>query len=403
MSEILSEFEQYQNALDNSTIVLKVDAGGIIKFANSEFCKASGFLASDLIGQKRDIIKLKDENPDKMDEIWKIVAKKRIYKGVLCYEGENHDFYLDTTITPILGANGEVIEFVEISRDVTELFLKRAELKLINSQLQDMVEAQTQKLLNLNKNLESKVKEEVEKNEQKTRIMFQQSRLASMGEMIGNIAHQWRQPLSELGIDLFKMKQNRDDAVKFNEAYEHAKLVIKGMSNTIEDFRSFFNVNKEREIFYAKDVVRDAFVMMIGSLKKEKIKLNIDVKNDAKLYGFKSELTQVFTNLIANAKDALKPQNIRDKFIQITILESQNEAIIVVYNNASKIDKENLYKIFEPYFTTKHQSQGTGLGLYMSKMIVEHMNGKIAAKNRNNGVEFTIKFPIYKEEKVGNE
>lgn len=401
-----SQLRQYQLAIDTSTIVSRADIYGRITFVNDEFCRISKYSKKELIGQNHHIIRHPDVSPEVYTKIDKMLMEKKIYKGIMKHIAKDGSvFYLNTTMMPILDEENEILEFMAIRHDITDeillnkkLVATQNELKKLNLSLENEVKSQTQKLINLNRDLQTRVKEEIKKNEEKTQLMFQQSRLASIGEMIGNIAHQWRQPLSELGIDLFKMKQNFANEEKFKQAYEHAKLVIKNMSNTIDDFRTFFNPNKEKDKFHISESVKEAANMLVGSLKKDNIKLNLNIKKDSEIYGFKNELTQVFTNLIANAKDALNSSNIKEKIIQITIIEAQDTAIVAVYNNGAKIDKKIIYKIFEPYFTTKFESHGTGLGLYMSRLIIEKMNGEIYAKNRNTGVEFDIKIPIYKEE-----
>ena len=407
MNENELRLKQYQTAIDANTVVLRADIHGVVTFVNDEFCKITHYLPDEILGQKYTCIKHPSTPNSVYDKIAKFMLKRCTYKAIMKHLAKNGEtFYLNEIIMPILNEAGQIDEIVAIGHDVTESFVlyeklikAQNELKELNLSLENKIEAQTRKLVNLNRDLEARVREETKKNEEKTHIMFQQSRLASIGEMIGNIAHQWRQPLSELGIDLYKMKQNVANEIKFVEAYEHAKLVIKSMSNTIDDFRTFFNPNKEKEIFLISESVRDATMMLNGSLKKDEVKINIDIKKDAKIRGFKSELTQVFTNFIANALDALNSSQIRHKFIQITILSAKNEVIVVVYNNGAKIPTDIIYKIFEPYFTTKYKSHGTGLGLYMSKLIVERMNGKINVKNRNTGVEFDVRIPIFEDGK----
>ena len=248
--------------------------------------------------------------------------------------------------------------------------------------------------------MEKRVEEEIAKNEQSSRIMFRQSRLASMGEMMANIAHQWRQPLSELSIDLFKMKQNLGNESEFLVTYEHAKQVIKNMSNTIDDFRNFFNANKPIENFLVSSCVDDAMTMLKGTLDRNDIKIDVKSQKNVFVYGHQSELTQVFMNILVNAKDALKNSEIKNKKIQISIKSNDKFAIIDIKDNAEAIKDDIMERIFEPYFTTKHKSSGTGLGLYMSKMIVEHMKGEIIAENLKNWVNFKIILPLAKEENV---
>ena len=248
------------------------------------------------------------------------------------------------------------------------------------------------------------MREEVEKNREKDRILFQQSRLASMGEMIANIAHQWRQPLSELNITLYKMNklyrlQNEGKGIEFEDSYAHAKKIVSKMSETIEDFRHFFSPDRQSEVFALSHVANEAMDIMRGTLEKNEVTIELNIKKDANIRGYFNEFSQVLINLINNTIDAFSNNKIKNRLIYIEIdTLGLGDAIIKVCNNAGGIESTILDKIFEPYFTTKHASAGTGLGLYMSKMIINNsMQGFIVAENCNDGVCFTITIPSVKE------
>lgn len=268
----------------------------------------------------------------------------------------------------------------------------------LNSLLEQKVVEQTKKLIDLNKNLEQRVLQEVAKNEEKTKLMFQQSRLANMGEMLANIAHQWRQPLNELSIDLFRLKQavNTPNS-EFLDIYDHSKTVIKGMSNTIEDFRNFFNSNTKKESFLVSSAVEDAAIMLQRTLEKDGIKLDFSYDKNIFLTGYKNELAQVFVNLFTNARDAFREINIDNKLIKVSVKQSKGFVILKIQDNAGGIKEDIKDKIFEPYFTTKHPIVGTGLGLYMNKKIIEKFNGDISVHNVKFGTCFEIKIPTLVE------
>ncbi|MBR2157081.1 MAG: PAS domain-containing sensor histidine kinase [Campylobacter sp.] len=406
MKKTQAKLKQYQDAIDASNIVSKTDINGIITFVNDEFCKISGYSRQELIGSPHNIVRHPDVKKSVFKKLWETILAKKVYKGIVKnLSKDGKAFYLNATIIPILDDNGEIEEFVAIRHDVTNVILLnehltqlRVELNELNQSLENKVKEQTKELTILNANLEKRVEEKIAKNEQSSRIMFRQSRLASMGEMMANIAHQWRQPLSELSIDLFKMKQNLEDKDEFLDTYEHAKQVIKNMSNTIDDFRNFFNANKPVENFLVSSCVDDAMVMLKGTLDRNDIKIDVKSQKNVCVYGYQSELTQVFMNILVNAKDAFKNSEIKNKKIQISIKSNDKFAIIDIKDNAGAIKDDIMERIFEPYFTTKHKSSGTGLGLYMSKMIVEHMKGEIIAENLKNWVNFKIILPLAKEE-----
>lgn len=219
--------------------------------------------------------------------------------------------------------------------------------------------------------------------------------------MIGNIAHQWRQPLTELNLTLFNMKKAsiRNNEKKVEELYKESKLLISNMSSTIEDFTNFFNPQKEKKSFEIKEAVNEALMLLRKVIENESINLQIDVPINYKVLGVSNELSQVIINLIQNSKDAFILNNIKNKRITITLKEEdildKKYSMLEISDNAGGINKENIDKIFEPYFTTKHKSQGTGLGLFMSKMIIEKsLDGQLTHRNTKDGSIFTIKLVL---------
>lgn len=412
------KLEQYQTAIENSNIISKTDINGIITFVNDEFCKISGYSREELVGQNHNIVRHPDVPASTFRQLWQTILQKKTYKSTvknLAKDGST--FYVNTTVFPILDEWGDIEEFIAIRYDVTEsirlneaLILKEKELEQLNITLEERVNHQTKELLALNQTLEERIKEEVEKNREKDRFLFQQSRLASMGEMIANIAHQWRQPLSELNITLYKMNKlyNRismEKDIVFEDSYAHAKKIISKMSETIEDFRNFFNPNRQSELFLLSHVANEAVDIMRGSIEKNAIDIKIKIKHDAKIKGYFNEFSQVLINLMNNSNDAFSCNKIKNKLISIEIDTSFNgNAIIKVCDNAGGIDEHILEKIFEPYFTTKHASIGTGLGLYMSEMIIKNsMMGTISATNVDDGVCFMITIPIDNQEGMKDE
>lgn len=401
------KLEQYKHAIESSNIISKTDIAGIITFVNDEFCKISGYTKEELVGKNHNIVRHPDVPALTFQNLWNTILNKKTYKSTvknLAKDGST--FYVNTTVSPILNEFGEIEEFIAIRYNVTQsvklseaLMAKEKELEEFNATLEERVKEQTNELMVLNQTLEERVHKEVEKNRQKDRFLFQQARLACMGEMIANIAHQWRQPLSELNITLYKMKKEFQNNAKFeifDESYVHAKKVIENMSDTIEDFRNFFNPNRQSEEFSLSLVVKESVDLMYGMLEKLGIKVEIEIGQDIKIEGYFNEFSQVLINLINNSIDAFSNKKTKNRLINIKIDTYKNgDAIIKVSDNAGGISKEIIDKIFEPYFTTKHASVGTGLGLYMSQMIVSNsMKGSIVAQNNEDGVVFTITIPV---------
>jgi signal transduction histidine kinase len=242
-------------------------------------------------------------------------------------------------------------------------------------------------------NLENIVKEKIKENTKQLQTLQQQSKLASMGEMIGAIAHQWRQPLNEISTGIQNLKYDFKDGNLNNENFiddfiEENKKTIKFMSKTIDDFRSFYRTDKQTQDFKVKETIQSVVDMQTAQLKNHNIKLTIT--GDEFIYnGLQSEFQQVILNLINNAKDALVEKNIQNPTIDIKL---QNNTI-TIEDNAGGVSKDIIDRIFEPYFTTKEQGKGTGIGLYMSKIIIEdNMGCSLEVLNKNNGACFSIDF-----------
>ncbi|MCT7482324.1 ATP-binding protein [Aliarcobacter cryaerophilus] len=245
-------------------------------------------------------------------------------------------------------------------------------------------------------NLESRIKNEIDQRLAQEQILIQQSKLAAMGEMIGNIAHQWRQPLAQISAIHMNMKVtydfNKFDEVYLNEKIKEANKLTSYMSQTINDFQNFFIPQKEKEIFSIEKACKDAYNIIDSSLKYHNIEINFNIKEDTNIFGYKNEFSQVILNILSNAKDILIERKIENPKIDIEVKNGDNYSIIKIHDNAGGVKDDILDKIFDPYFTTRHKTQGTGIGLYMAKNIIErNMSGFINVKNIGNGALFTIK------------
>ena len=219
------------------------------------------------------------------------------------------------------------------------------------------------------------------------------AKLATMGEMMANITHQWKQPLNELSLILYKMKKlTGSEDGEFVGAYERAMQIIKYMADTTDDFSSFLNPNTLSQEFSLADAARASIQIVKGVMKKEGVHVELEVLADSKICGHKNRLMQVIINLLNNAKDALNLKNTEDKNIKISIDSDDKFAYISVQDNGGGIDESVMDKIFKPYFSTKN-NKSTGIGLYMSKQIVEQFNAEITASNSDGGACFSIKLP----------
>lgn len=287
-------------------------------------------------------------------------------------------------------------------------FFITTHFKRVHTIQEKIVESKTKELKELNNSLELKVSQEVAKNRKKDIIMFQQARLASLGEMLNNIAHQWRQPLGSISIIIqsFRTKQKlnklTDEFVE--QKTKDALLLAQNMSNTLDDFKNFFDPNREKGKFFIEDCLDNSIELSKYLLSKENIKIELNIKQNIELNSYYNELSHVLLNIISNSIDALAQSNIKkDRVVKINTKSYKKYLIINILDNGGGVPKDVLPKIFEPYFTTKYKSAGTGIGLYMTKMIIDkHLKGEISCKNikqKYNNIEyiftsFIIKIPI---------
>jgi len=256
-----------------------------------------------------------------------------------------------------------------------------------------------EQLRDLNAELEQQIAMEVEKNLEKDRIMAHQARLAAMGEMLRNIAHQWRQPLNNISLIVQNLQIEFEDGVLTQSlCREYVQDCLKFliyMSHTIENFSAFYQPGGGRQLFDLYDTVTEAVSLIREELESHGITVKLAKECDSSVNGYKKEFSQALLNIIQNAKEAIKLQQPSAPFVEIVCSQREESALVTVRDNGGGISPELMDKIFDPYFTTKFMSQGTGLGLYMSKMIIErHMGGTISITNNPTGAEVTIELPL---------
>ena len=283
---------------------------------------------------------------------------------------------IEVTVKVIRDSAGEPRHLLSSIRDLTEMRKYEDELR------------------RLNESLEQRVRQEVAKNREKDAMLIQQSRLATMGEMMHNVAHQWRQPLTAMTLILYNIK----DDFEFGELNQESlsKQVTLGvrlsekMSSTIDDFRKFFRPDKAVSHFNLADSVREALNLVEANFSNNQIEVNVEAAENIRVEGYANEYSQVLLNVLGNAKDALSKGKTGGK-VTITLGKENGMGVVRIRDNAGGIPEETLPKIFDPYFTTKES--GTGIGLYMSRMIISHMHGNITARNVEGGAELAITVP----------
>ena len=370
--------------------ILMMDPLGAISYWNPAATRILGYSAQEALGQPLHNLlapeKYHEAYAKACPEFWRTGRGNVVGKSIemLARTKNGSDIPIELSMAGVL-LNGQWYA-VGILRDISEI--KQAQEQLVLKQEQ---------LESLNRSLQKRVDETVSELRQKDQVLISQSRQAAMGEMIGNIAHQWRQPLNVLAMVIANLQCAQQDQ-ELTEAYmtesvATANRLIQKMSTTINDFRDFFNPDKKMVDFSAREQVALVVNMVEAAFEKNSITIVSESGNDCILQGFPNEYSQVVLNLLNNARDAIIETRATLGQIVIALQEKDGMGVVTVRDNGGGIAENVLDKIFDPYFSTK--STGTGIGLYMSKMIIErNMNGRIEATTFAGGSEFSIRTPL---------
>ena len=288
-----------------------------------------------------------------------------------------------------LGISSYVLKPIDIYK-LEETLLKAIEPKILKEQL-------------LEKN--KKLNIEVQKNKETQQIMVTQSRFAAMGEMINMIAHQWRQPLASIGTAAFNLKYKilseafnletkegrKQQAAFFKHKLGEIEFYVQNLTTTIDDFRNFHKSDKKILNKTIDNAIQNCLKIMQKDLQTHNIKVLLDLKSKHKLNICENEIIHVLLNILKNAQEKLLEKENNNSILEISTKDIKDSVQIDIYDNGSAIDEKIIDKIFEPYFSTKKEKNGTGIGLYMSKIIIEkHHQGKLSVKNIREGVCFSI-------------
>jgi PAS domain S-box-containing protein len=347
--------------VDKYVIMSRTNIEGIIISISSAFCKISGYESFELIGKSHSVIRHTDMPKELFEDLWKTIKSGNMWQGNIKNLKKNGDFYwVKTTIHPNFDDNGNIISYDAIREDIT------SQKELINQQ----------------------------------NLLVEQSKSAALGEMISMIAHQWRQPLQAVSIliqklPLLKMIKGEISDEILEDVVTQVTSQVDYMSKTIDDFRDYFKPNKKKEDVYIENIINKSIDFLSYLFKLNSI--SVKYKNDSTLTIeiYLNEIVQVFINLLKNSCDAMIEKNIANRVINIFTYEKNEKLFIEFEDNAGGIEDKLIDKIFDPYFSTKSNKNGTGLGLYMSKTIIEqHSLGKIDVYNIDFGTKFVIQLPL---------
>ena len=361
--KLIKEEQRLRMVMDKYVISSITDLEGRIIDVSQAFCNISGYKKEELIGRKHNIVRHKDTPKRVFQELWDKITHGESWKGkVKNRRKDGESYWVLANVEPLYDSKGRIDSYISVRMDITE-----------------------------NELLTQKIKEDEKQKKIQEELIQQQHRLAQMGEMISMIAHQWRQPLSAItaasGAIMLKASRDKLDSQKAVSLATKIQEFSKHLSSTIDDFRNFFKSNKTKQKTDFKKIIDSVLTIVESSLEKNNIKLDIDIKDTKEFESYENELKQVVLNLVKNSEDALIENDIQDAQINIVI----NSKTLCISDNGGGINDDILQKIFEPYFSTKMKKDGTGLGLYMSKMIVEdHCGGKLSVFNKKDGAMFKI-------------
>ncbi|OUR74160.1 hypothetical protein A9Q76_01355 [Arcobacter sp. 31_11_sub10_T18] len=356
-----NQLKHFYNLVNQYIIMSSTDLIGNITQVTDAFCEASGYSREELIGQPHSIVRHPDMKDTLFQELWSKIQTGESWQGeIKNLKKDGSSYWVDAKILPTFNEDNVVVGYDAVRQDIT-----------------------AQKVL-----------------EEQQQMLTQQSKSAAMGEMISMIAHQWRQPLQTISILVQKLPLTRmlgDDISDelLEQVLDDVNIQIDYMTNTIEDFRDFFKPNKEKNEIDINELVLKAVDFLSYMLNLDSIHVNIQKTKDRKIAVHVNEIIQVLINIIKNARDVMIDNELGNREINIITYVTDEYAVIEIEDNAGGIPPEIIGKVFDPYFSTKLNKNGTGLGLYMSKTIIEqHSLGKLTVSNSTLGAVFKIELPL---------
>ncbi|MCD8213805.1 MAG: PAS domain S-box protein [Campylobacter sp.] len=384
--DIEKNHERFEKIFFNSGVgIFIVDKKRIIMECNETFCKMFGYKYNEIIGKSCDIIQLSETAYMHFADI---AFNKVIKNKALCLNYK------------LKHKNGKIL-WIRISGD--SISVKEEVLWIViditkRVAMEKKLKESKLKINRLNKTLNQEVKNQLALIREKDEQLQYQSRLVQMGEMLNMIAHQWRQPLGAISATTSflstSLMLNDFDKSSFLNEIDKIEKYAKHLSDTIDDFRNFFKLTKNKETTSLEELANMAINIVKPILQTKKIKIYTKYNCNTSFLTYKNEVSQVVLNLIKNSQDAFLENQITDCIIEISTYIQKSYFCLSIKDNAGGIKEEIMDKIFDLYFSTKHGKNGTGIGLYMSKIIIQdHCQGKLEARRIKNGSLFTIKLP----------
>ncbi len=368
---------------ESSSSVAITDTTGAIEYVNKRFCEMNGYSIDELMGQNPRILRYEKNDNELYRNMWDAITGGKVWEREIQNKRKDDTLYwCRLSIFPLYNNEGSINKYVGICLDVTEQKSYESELKKMNEVL------------------EARVAQEVAKNREKDTVLFEQAKLAAIGEMIRDIAHHWRQPLTAIGMLIHNIK----DSYEFGELtkeemdnmVDRSTEQLQQMSKTIDNFRSFFKPTDTKTNFDPNAIIAQSIYMIDAQIKAAFIDVVVLEAKDGlpKPYGYQNDYKQALLHVLKNSMEAIIAHHKKGR-IEITLDYDDKTLYTKIRDNGGGIDESAKEKVFNPYFSTKGYAAGVGLGLYMSKIVIErNMDGKIYFNNIPDGVEFVIELPL---------